>query len=159
MNENQFPWQRKAVIEHSELILFSYRYWTGKNLLEINGTPEEIARALFEASFAVLSHGMEEDPVYNYGNLKVMKLWERDWELLTRTPSRYSAEPKEEQQQERYNLLHRTQQKGYLNNIECVRLSKSGQRILLSNLEVWDLVDRKGDRHGQAATFDRWKYL
>ena len=89
MNENQLPWQRKAVIEHSQLLLFSYRYWTGKNLLEVTGTPEEIARALFEASFVVLSHGMEEDPIFNYGNLKGMELLERDWEELTRMPSRY----------------------------------------------------------------------
>jgi len=83
MNENQLIWQREAVIQQSELILSSYRHWTGKNLLEITGTPEEIARTLFEAAFPVFSHGMEEDPVYNYGNLKGMELWERNWKELT----------------------------------------------------------------------------
>ena len=159
MNQNQLIWQREAIIQHSELILSSYRHWTGKNLLEITGTPEEVARTLFEAPFPVFSHGMEEDPVYNYGNLKRMELWERNWKELTQTPSRYSAELKEQEQQKRYNLLDRTQNLGYVSGFEGVRFSSTGKRILISNGEVWNLIDKKGDRQGQAATFDRWKYL
>lgn len=158
-NENQLIWQQEFVIQQSELILSSYRHWTGKNLLEVTGTPKEIARALFEASFPVFSLGIEEDPVYNYANLKAMELWERDWEQLNQIPARYSAGSKEEQQEEREGLLDRGKKQGYVSGYQGVRFSSTGKRIFISNLELWNLIDKKGDRQGQAATFDRWEYL
>ena len=36
--------------------------------------PEE-AEALMDAPFVVLSHGTEDDPIFNYGNLAAQKLF------------------------------------------------------------------------------------
>ena len=61
-------------------------------MLDVNGSPLETAKALFEASFVLASHGTELDPIFNYGNRKALELWELSWEEFTRIPSRRSAE-------------------------------------------------------------------
>ena len=50
--------------------------------------PDYQAHALFQSPFAVVSHGMEEDPLLNYGNQVALELWELTWEQLVKTPSR-----------------------------------------------------------------------
>ncbi len=75
MNENISDfWKQETIIRHSQRLLLSYKYWTGKTLLEIDGTPEAMAQALWLAPFPVLSHGMESDPIFNYGNRKALEL-------------------------------------------------------------------------------------
>jgi hypothetical protein len=68
----EFPWQQEAIIRHSQRLMYSFQYWTGKSLLHISGTPKEIAQGLFEAPFVLVSHGIEADPIFNYGNRKAL---------------------------------------------------------------------------------------
>lgn len=68
----QFPWQQEIIIRHTQRLLFSFQYWTGRSLLNASGSSEEIAKALFEAAFVLVSHGTELDPIFNYG---IAKLW------------------------------------------------------------------------------------
>ena len=86
-------WTNPDVMEWSQLLLNSFRHWTGHELLERVGDPDYQAHALFLSPFVVVSHGMEEDPLINYGNQVALELWEMTWEDLTRTPSRLTAEP------------------------------------------------------------------
>jgi hypothetical protein len=44
-----FPWQEEVIIRHSQRILKSFQHWTERCLLEVTGSPIEIAQALFEA--------------------------------------------------------------------------------------------------------------
>src|SRR5690348_14437968 len=78
--------------KHSELLISSYRRITGKELIERKDSPEEQARALYEAPFGVVSHGHGEDPVFNYGNRTALRLFEMSWEDFVMLPSRQSAE-------------------------------------------------------------------
>ena len=43
--------------------------------------------------FGILSHGLQEDPIYNYGNRASLELFEQTIENLCQTPSRYSTVP------------------------------------------------------------------
>jgi hypothetical protein len=88
----QFPWQQEAVIRHSQRLLYSFQHWTGRSLLDASGSLAEIAQQLFEAPFVLVSHGMELDPIFNYGNQRALELWELDWEQFTQMPSRKTAE-------------------------------------------------------------------
>jgi hypothetical protein len=38
-----------------------------------------------------------------------------------------------------------------------VRVAKSGRRFIIEDGVVWELIDREGTRHGQAATFLSWR--
>lgn len=150
-------WQQKSVIQQTQLMIRSFEHWTGKPLINIQGTPEQISQALFELPFPVLCHGTEPDPIFNYGNQKAMELWEVNWEELTKMPSRYSAEAMV--REERLKLLKTVEQNGYIDNAEGVRISKTGKRFAISNLTVWNVLDNHNNYCGQAATYKTWKNL
>jgi hypothetical protein len=69
-----FVWQQQEVICQSQRLMYSFEYWTGNALLDITGTPAEIAQALFTAPFVVVSHGTQADPIFNYGNQQALTL-------------------------------------------------------------------------------------
>ncbi len=142
---------------HLSLLLSSYQRLTGKSLLPATASVFEAAKCAYEAPFVILSHDTESDPIFTYGNLSAQKLFELDWEELTRLPSRFSAElPNRE---ERARLLNLVNAQGYIDNYQGIRISKTGRRFLIRNAVVWNLIDASGSIHGQAATFSNWELL
>lgn len=150
-------WNTERVIEHTDCMVRSLRHWTGRELVAGNGSPTEVARAVFAAPFALVSHGTQADPVLDYGNQTALTLWEMSWEELTRTPSRFTAElPNRE---ERARLLSTVTQRGFIDDYSGVRISKSGRRFRIAQATVWNLITECGEPCGQAAMFDRWELL
>jgi len=156
-NNIQLPWQQEPVILHTQRLINSFLHWTGSSLLKAEGSPQQLARALFEAPFPVFSHNTALDPIYNYGNQKALELWELEWEQLTQMPSRYSAESMD--QEERLALLNQVTTKGYLSNGQGVRVSSSGKRYMISDFTIWNLLDNDNQYCGQAATFSQWTLI
>lgn len=109
------------------------------------------ARALYEADFAVVSHGTEADPVFNYANRYAQQQFELDWEAFVQLPSRLSAEAVN--REERARLLARVTAQGYIDDYCGVRISASGRRFTITQAVVWNLHDADGIYRGQAATF------
>ncbi len=144
-------------IEHTERLLHSFKHWTGRDLLAPADSSSRQAEQLFHAPFVVVSHGVEDDPILNYGNETALALWEMPWEILTRTPSRLTAEPVS--REERARLLAEVTQKGFIDNYKGVRISRTGRRFSIAQAQVWNLLDGAGKYCGQAATFVRWSYL
>jgi MEKHLA domain len=147
----------RFLIDHTVRLLRSFRHWTGRDLIPTSGPAEEQARRLYQASFIVISHGTEEDPVLNYGNEAALSLWEMSWEEFTKTPSRLTAEPMN--REERARLLAEVARKGFIDDYQGVRISKAGRRFQVEKAIVWNLVDEQRRYCGQAATFSRWTYL
>jgi len=112
------------------------------------------AQALFDASFVVVSHGTESDPILNYANQAGLDLWEMTWEQLIRTPSRQTAEPVN--QEERIRMLVLAEEQGYFDGYRGVRISATGRRFLVVGATVWNVLDHQSRRVGQAATFSNW---
>lgn len=135
----------------------SYERCTGQPLITHESTFTKRIEALFAAPFALVSHGTETDPIFNFGNQTALSLFELTWEQFTELPSRKSAEPVN--QEERQRLLDRVTQQGYINNYSGVRISASGKRFLIEGATVWNLVDTLGHYRGQAAVFDQWSFL
>ncbi|MDZ4732798.1 MAG: MEKHLA domain-containing protein [Nitrospirota bacterium] len=150
-------WTTPAVMEWSQLLLNSFRHWTGRELLERAGDSTYEAHALFQSPFVVVSHGMEEDPLLNYGNQVALELWEMTWEQLVKTPSRLTAEPVN--RAEREWMLEQAKTRGYLDTYQGVRIASTGRRFLVENAFIWNVVDAAGQRVGQAATFLQWRWL
>jgi len=150
-------WTQASVVTWSQLLLDSYHRWTTRQLLPRDGTPVEQARRLFSASFVVVSHGSEADPVLNYGNEVALTLWEMAWEQFVRTPSRRTAEPAH--QAERADLLRVVEERGYWDQYRGIRISASGRRFVVEQATVWNVVDMEGQRVGQAAAFSHWTML
>jgi hypothetical protein len=151
------PWQQPEVIKHTECLMRSYHHWTGLKLLSGTYLPEDSARQLFEASFVLVSHGVEVDPILNYGNQVALNLWQVTWQELTSMPSRLTAESPS--REERARLLERVTTDGYISDYFGVRISKSGKRFMIMQATVWNLIDENGAYCGQAAMFKDWKYI
>lgn len=143
--------------EHARMIINSYKRVTGKMLLEEDPVPGEEFDRLYQAPIVVLSHGLEPDPVLNFGNLSAQKLWEMEWTIFTRTPSRLTAEPINRDERDRF--LHAVSENGFVDNYTGIRISSTGRRFYILEATVWNLTDDNGSMHGQAASFREYRYI
>ena len=150
-------WLRPDWIAQTQILLDSYRRWTGHELLPRHGSPRDQAVALDQAPFVVVSHGTEPDPILNYGNRTALTLWEMPVETLLQTPSRMTAEPLH--RDERARLLERTNRDGFVDDYQGIRISSTGRRFRIDRATVWNLLDALGRPVGQAATFSEWRFL
>ncbi|QMU30845.1 MEKHLA domain-containing protein [Adhaeribacter radiodurans] len=145
------------IIQHSLLLADSFKQVTGQVLLEGSFTPEELAQKLYQATFVLLSHGTQPDPIFNYANQTAQQLWEMPWDDFTQLPSRLSAEPVAVA--ERQAMLEEAKQKGFISNYNGVRISSTSQRFIIKKAILWNIYDTNGTYQGQAATFKEWEFL
>jgi len=150
-------WKSARVIAHTACLVRSLKHWTGRNLASGLTDPVEVSRVIYEAPYVVVSHGVESDPILNYGNRSALQLWEFSWEELTRTPSRFTAEAPN--REERARLLQSVAQQGYIDDYSGVRISKTGRRFRIRRATVWNLISQDGQLCGQAAMFEAWQAL
>ena len=150
-------WLEPSIVAWSQLFLDSFRHWIGRDLIHREGTHAEQAGTLFFASIVVVSHGVQTDPILNYGNRAALDLWETDWATFVKTPSRVTAEPVN--RAEREQMLARAAQHGFIEDYRGVRISLTGRRFNVLDALVWNVVGSDGRGHGQAATFSRWRFL
>ncbi|HEY5682589.1 MAG TPA: MEKHLA domain-containing protein [Sulfuricaulis sp.] len=143
--------------DHACLLISSYRYWTGSDLIDSTQPAVEQARALYEAPFVVASHGTGDDPVFNYANRSALALFETGWAEFTSMPSRLSAEPVE--REERARLLNRVNWEGFIDDYNGVRITSTGRRFHIRHATVWNVIDANKTRCGQAVMFREWEYL
>ena len=142
--------------EHVRHLLQSYKRFTGRSL--VDSDEESFARKVFEAPFALVSHGVESDPIFNYANQTALSLFEMQWFEFTSMPSRYSAEPVS--RDERADLLARVTRDNFIDDYSGIRIAKTGRRFKIEQATVWNVFDsEEGDYMGQAAVFDHWHYL
>lgn len=153
----EIVWQQPEIIAHSACLARSFRRCTGRDLLPGLFNPAGLARHLFHAPFVLVSHGMECDPILNYGNAAALALWEMPWEELASTPSRLTAEAPV--RDERARLLAAVAAHGFIDDYSGVRISKTGRRFRIARATVWNLVTGQGVPCGQAAMFSEWEHL
>ena len=151
------PWILPKIISQSGLIIDSYRHWTGKDLLPNVDNDQEKARLLYEAPFVVVSHGIEDDPILNYGNRMALDLWEMTWDSFIHTPSRLTAEILN--RAERTELLKKVSEQGYSIDYRGIRISSTGRRFRIQKAVVWNIINQKETFFGQAAVLRKWNYL
>lgn len=150
-------WRGFDWIAHTQVLLNSFRHFVGRELIARTGDPHDEAQRLFNAPFVVVSHGTQDDPILNYGNLTALQLWETDLPSLTSMPSRLTAEPMH--RDERAILMARAKRDGFVDDYRGIRISSTGKRFLIERAIVWNLIDASGIRVGQAATFSEWTRL
>ena len=156
MQNDLLIWQQPEVIRWSQILVNSYQQLLGKQLVNGINSPEELSKALFYAPFAVVSHGTQADPIFNYGNQTALQLWSISWDKLIQTPSRLSAEPVN--RATRSAMLKQAADRGYIDNYEGIRISTTSKRFLIKQAIIWNLDNEKGIKCGQAATFSNWEW-
>lgn len=147
-NQPAFP-QR-----HVGILRASYRHWTGRSLLDESLDGASAVAELWAAPYAVVSHGTEAEPVFNYANRLALDLFEMSWDEFTALPSRLSAEAPN--QAERARLLEAVSRQGYIDNYSGIRIAKSGRRFMIRDATIWNLLTPEGEYYGQAALIRHW---
>lgn len=150
-------WRQPEIINWSEILAKNFQQLAGRELIANAHTPEQLAQALFEAPFILVSHGIQPDPILNYGNHAALQLWSMEWEEFTKTPSRLTAEPVN--REIRAQMLEQASKQGYINNYQGIRISSTGQRFSIKEAIIWNLTDISGKKCGQAATFNNWEWI
>ena len=145
------------LVDHVTILCSSFTHWTQRELISRNQAPHDAARSLYFAPFAVVSHDTAPDPIFNYANRTALELLEMTWSELTTLPSRQSAEAVN--REERAHLLSEVIAKGYIDDYQGVRISRTGRRFHIERATVWNLLTPPGDYYGQAAMFGNWRYL
>ncbi|MDP2868198.1 MEKHLA domain-containing protein [Methyloversatilis sp.] len=140
----------KFLREHSRLLAESFERLTGQRL------PSD-ALTLYNAHFALVSHGTQRDPVFNYANLFAQRLFGYAWDEFVTLPSRLSA--REPERDERARLLEMVTQQGYISDYCGVRVRRDGTLFRISHATVWKVLDADGQFCGQAAMFSEVEEL
>ena len=158
MTNNKKPCAENDYLsEYAKLMIWSYSHWTGKALVKQEQTGEDLYRALFYASYALVAHNTEVDPIFNYGNQTALDVFEMDWSEFTRLASRKSAETVN--RPEREKLIARVSKHGFIDDYRGIRISSTGRRFMIEDATVWNIIDEKGVYYGQAAVFYKWLQL
>ncbi len=144
-------------MHHANLLCSSYKHWTDRHLITTRCGPEKIILALFEAPFAIVSHGIEDDPVFNFGNRVALELFELNWGQFIQLPSRNSVETTNRKQRE--ELMQRVTNDGHMVDYSGVRISSTGKRFKIVDATIWNIVDGGGHYYGQAAMFKNWSTI
>ncbi len=136
----------------------------------------EVAKALWEAPFPVLSHDTGESetpqegendtpttatatgPVFVYANQAALDLFEAEWDELIGTPSTKSAEPIDDIQQDRSAVLNKVLEKGAVDDYTGNRISFKGTKFKILKATLFNVEAPSGDRVGQAAVIKSWEF-
>ncbi|MBX9850183.1 MAG: MEKHLA domain-containing protein [Cytophagaceae bacterium] len=151
------PWSDKKIIEHCRLLSDSYCFWTKNEIIDSALDDESLSFLMYHSSFVIVSHNTLPDPVFNYANMKAQELWKTDWDQFIKTPSRLSAEPIESN--ERQKLLSEAAKNGFISNYNGIRISSVGERFKIMDTILWNVIDGRGNYHGQAALFSKYEFL
>ncbi len=146
----------KKAEEHVEILLKNYEKYFSESIISVDD-PSNALKKLWNADFVIVSHGIEPDPIFNFGNKTALSLFELDFFEFTQLPSRKSAE--KISQIERDELLAEVTKSGCIKNYTGVRISSTGKRFFIENAKVWNLYDETSAYYGQAAMFRSWKNL
>jgi hypothetical protein len=138
---------------HARLLHDSHLRWTGKPLVP-DSCLDHPAPWLDQAAFALVSHGIEADPVFNYANACALRLFGTTLAQFTRLPSRLSAAPDSQVQRER--LMALVTREGHVEGYSGIRIGADGRRFRILDVTIWNLVDANGTYRGQAALIPRW---
>lgn len=158
MQKNIIPhWLLPEIIQHSRRILTSYEAVTGIRLFDPAYSDEYCSYLLYHAPYVVVSHGIQEDPVFNYANLTAQQLWHIDWSTFIQLPSRFSVEP--DRIEDRELLLAEAAKNGFINNYSGVRIASTGKRFRIENVLLWNLPNETNEKIGQVALFRSWTNL
>ena len=143
---------QRFIARHTGLLCASYTHWTGQLL-----SADCAAESLWHAPFAIVSHGVETEPIFNYGNALALSIFDYTWQEFTQLPSKQSAEPMN--QTARRDLLDKVAKYGYVDDYEGIRIDSNGHRFLIQQATVWNLLDEHGNYYGQAAKIEQWQTL
>jgi hypothetical protein len=123
----------------------------------LTGRPLAPDGDMWTAPAAIVAHGTQEVPLFFYGNRSALSLFRMSADQFIGLPSYRSAEAA--LREERAAMLARLDAADVVTGYKGVRVAADGTRFRIKDAVIWNLVDERGQRHGQAAWFDAWEML
>jgi hypothetical protein len=148
------PGRVKDIDEWILLSSDSLKRFTGKSLLEVMDGVSTIRNVHDNERYAVLSHGNQTDPVYNYFNKGAFLTFQWPESEIYSLPSRYSA-PDGFVRKDRQKMMQTVVEQNLVVIPIAIRQTKAGEFFQLSNVTLWNVYSDEGVRLGQTAVFDR----
>lgn len=146
------PGRVEDIHEWVRLSCESLERFTGTSLLKVMNV--DTMDAIHDNTrYAVLSHGNQTDPIYNYFNKAALLQFEYPEEEIYLLPSRYSAPPA--LRQDRDEKISSAVQQNVQFIPSAIRQGKSGKQFELINVTLWNVYNERNERVGQSAVFDR----
>jgi MEKHLA domain len=138
--------------QHLEIALANLKEFTGIDLIQEYGfSLDKLGEQVFNADFYLLTHNCDRDPILNYGNQRVLKLWEISWLELTQMYSRETA--KSSDRLARSAVMEKVAAQNYIRGYNGIRVSKTGREFKIVDVTIWNLFTRDRQAYGQAAWF------
>lgn len=132
----------------------SLKRFTGVSLLELMDGVSTIHNVHDNERYAVLSHGNQTDPIYNYFNKGALLTFQWPESEIYALPSRYSA-PDGFVRADRAKMMQTVVEQHVRIIPIAIRQTKAGECFQLTNVTLWNVYDDNGVRVGQTAIFDR----
>ncbi len=155
---NEFPslennWRNDI----AEIAIASYEHFIGESVVDYKNKFSSPSEALFHLNRPLLVHDTQSDPIFCYGNLLALEIFEYNWEELIKLPSRLSAEVT--QQEDRLKMMNEIKRTGYAKGYSGTRITKTGKRIKIGDTTIWNLLGPNSQFSGQAALIKKFEYL
>lgn len=153
----------RDIISHVALVDESLRKLSGEGIFERMGLSiaheaNDIYEKICENErFVLITHGIESDPIYNYGNVAALEAFARTWDDLRTIPSRESVVIRSQDEKLRIELMKTVTDTGFVDGATGIRVRGDDKFIRLVDAVVWNCYDRESVYVGQAALFDRDK--
>jgi hypothetical protein len=144
--------------EYIALILANLKQLTGDDLIQEYGfSSDNLGAQVFDADFYLLSHNCDADPILNYGNQRVLDLWEISWSELTKMYSRETA--KSSDRASRSAVMQQVAAQNYVSGYDGIRVSKTGREFRILDVKIWNLFTSDRQLCGQAAWFKTYESI
>jgi len=159
-NMPSLPPPDAACDDRLQLLVECYYHLIGKELIacksqDIDGSRQKSHQTwrqeLWDAPRGIVAHGTESDPIFFYGNKLALHLFDMDFMQFTCLPSRLSAELVA--QGLRAKLMAQVSKSGFVEGYSGMRIASSGRRFMITDATIWNIRDKTGKLHGQAAVF------
>ena len=86
--------------------------------------------------YVLISHGTEDDPIYNFSNIAGLEAFHRTWEEVRKIPSRESVVLQSSDEKIRISLMKNVTANGFVEGATGIRVRGDGQFIRLVDAVV-----------------------
>ena len=132
----------------------SLQKFTGKSLFDYMKGVSEPSQVHDHERYAVLSHGVQDDPIYCYFNKAAFLQFQFSEDEVYQLPSRYSA-PDGAERESRAEDVQQAVAEDVKELGSVIRQTKHGELFEMVNVILWNVYDESGERVGQTAFYDR----
>jgi MEKHLA domain len=106
--------------------------------------------------YAVLSHGIQDDPIFCYSNVAARDAFQYTEDEFYQLPSRYSA-PGGGDRQNRQKIMEDANNANLWIIPSGIRQRKDGSLFEFRDVILWNVYNPQGVRVGQSAVYDQFK--